>query len=848
MDTRQRLFAALSLALAFQGVLCHNNYGVAEGRYNADIDKLSYGSVSRTSLYYPTNLDKSNSLQEGHRHYYDLKASLCTTALIDRVQGNLEGDKYEQLYLMVELWDLGSQKGDALLSMKEYGKPSVHYDEENGNWTQSPGTHADFSSHNLFLRYHKLTVPVDVEKVVECIRSRTTEKCDSTLWVASIYNAEFWTRLTMVYHIKATCTYPSEMPCERTFGPTAEECNGKGLCVKPKETVQYDMNKQLVDPATGMGKSSSDFWQAAATFMSDEATQDSTRQDSYSQVTVFDNTYNQTLCQCEAFYGNTGCQTTVFELKEGEWRYEVGLSTDQWRYYRYMTQKSSFSNLRTRKYLKIELKRTQGDTILFAKNILDGSIVNGLPHLMDYQTRSDKDSFRNRQDYHYIILDDIDNEYDNQIYYIAVLNNNAQIKMDAKYHIRVQEIILPANGTLGVCGNDCGGLASGECHRRPEGDVCVCNEDYAGQLCEGFLEKLPPQQTYSGMLSAGEIHYYKMEIASDKNMKHYSMSDGFLGPIKWDLIIEFYKDGGQVVVMGNYHDTPSIHSNDFVYTFGVQDENANTTAQNTMLTRPEMEKGVYYIAVFNHNYQNTATVCSYSIRVSLVSNVNLIYGPYIPVVLGVLVAMFLLLLTGVCWKFALRHTSIGKILFNNSTVNARSFSLDALGNPNRNTADLSRDDRRGLSKESINQRPEIKYTLPAGTTDGGDDEPVCSICLSEFRSGDILKRIPNCNHEFHKACIEQWLYQHTSCPMCRVEIMAPPSLEQTPLPHSPQSSPELGEDEGTSTSSGSTSSSGRSTSSSSRPHRVMSIGPPQRPIQERDMAVELQPVVRSMVP
>ena len=59
------------------------------------------------------------------------------------------------------------------------------------------------------------------------------------------------------------------------------------------------------------------------------------------------------------------------------------------------------------------------------------------------------------------------------------------------------------------------------------------------------------------MLSAEEIHYYKMEIASDKNMKHYSMSDGFLGPIKWDLIIEFYKDGGQVVVMGNYHDTPS---------------------------------------------------------------------------------------------------------------------------------------------------------------------------------------------------------------------------------------------------------------------------------------------------
>ena len=48
-----------------------------------------------------------------------------------------------------------------------------------------------------------------------------------------------------------------------------------------------------------------------------------------------------------------------------------------------------------------------------------------------------------------------------------------------------------------------------------------------------------------------------------------------------------------------------------------------------MLTRPEMEKGVYYLAVFNHNWEPSVD-CSYSIRVSLVSNVNLIYGPYIP--------------------------------------------------------------------------------------------------------------------------------------------------------------------------------------------------------------------------
>ena len=766
---------AIFIALFAQNVVAYRGQQYdTSGAYRSVIDALKSsanytGELPLAGLYYPTTLDRSSKLSEGSKVFYELEASLCTTALIDNINGKLDDSVglYEQLYMMIELWDVGVQKGDALLSMRQQSRPELTYNEESGNWTVSPDTHVGFSSHNLFLPYHKLTVPVDMLSVVDCVRSKTAEKCSKILWYVSLYNVEFWTKQGMTFHIKATCTYPSGMPCERTFGPDSKECNGKGLCVKPGASVQYNRNgamTEVLDPANAK--------------------------------TVFRNIYNQTLCQCSAYYGNTGCQTTVFELEENKWRYEAGLATDQWRYYRYIAKQSSLKAMHLRKYLRIELNWSQGDTILFAKNILDGSIVNGLPHLMDYQMRSDKESFRNRQDYHYIILDNIDMKYQNPIYFIAVLNNNAQVKMDAKYHIRVQEIVMPSVSSTGVCGNDCGGVKSGECVRRPDGDKCVCNEDYAGPLCEGHLEKLIPQQFYSGILSAGEIHYYKMEIASDKNMKHYSMSDGFLGPIKWDLIIEFNKDGGQIVVMGNYDETPSIHDNDFVYTFGVQDDN-NSTTQNTMLTRPEMDNGIYYIAVFNHNYQKVETPCSYNLRVSLVSDIDLIYGPYIPVVLGVLVAMFLLLLTAVCWKFALRHTSIGRILFNTNSPNTRSFTFtDGLGNPTNRNPNSSRDNRRGLSKESINQLPEIKYCLPAGEHQG--DEPLCSICLSEFEKDDVLKRIPACNHEFHKACIEQWLFNHTNCPMCRVEINSNPMAPQPPLPHSPsptRSSPELEEDE-----------------------------------------------------
>ena len=142
-----------------------------------------------------------------------------------------------------------------------------------------------------------------------------------------------------------------------------------------------------------------------------------------------------------------------------------------------------------------------------------------------------------------------------------------------------------------------------------------------------------------------------------------------------------------------------------------------------------------------------------------------------------MVAMFLLLLTGVCWKFALRHTSIGRILFNNSHAGARTFSLDGLGRPapgegGEQGNPAGGNQGRGLSKECIARLPEIRYCLPVGECN--EDEPVCSICLSEFEKDDVLKRIPACNHEFHKSCIEQWLCQHTSCPMCRVEIGSEP--------------------------------------------------------------------------
>lgn len=49
-------------------------------------------------------------------------------------------------------------------------------------------------------------------------------------------------------------------------------------------------------------------------------------------------------------------------------------------------------------------------------------------------------------------------------------------------------------------------------------------------------------------------------------------------------------------------------------------------------------------------------------------------------------------------------------------------------------------------------------------------EPVCAICLEEFANGQDL-RIISCFHEFHKECVDPWLLQHRTCPLCMYNII-----------------------------------------------------------------------------
>ena len=44
----------------------------------------------------------------------------------------------------------------------------------------------------------------------------------------------------------------------------------------------------------------------------------------------------------------------------------------------------------------------------------------------------------------------------------------------------------------------------------------------------------------------------------------------------------------------------------------------------------------------------------------------------------------------------------------------------------------------------------------------------CSVCLDEINQ-DTLE-VTECNHRFHRACIQRWLEDHDNCPLCRHQL------------------------------------------------------------------------------
>ncbi|KAG8071155.1 hypothetical protein GUJ93_ZPchr0006g43997 [Zizania palustris] len=79
----------------------------------------------------------------------------------------------------------------------------------------------------------------------------------------------------------------------------------------------------------------------------------------------------------------------------------------------------------------------------------------------------------------------------------------------------------------------------------------------------------------------------------------------------------------------------------------------------------------------------------------------------------------------------------------------------------------------GLDEAAIESIALTRYRAAAGMLGATD----CSVCLSEFRDGELLRLLPKCGHAFHVPCIDTWLRAHVNCPLCRADILHPASAD-----------------------------------------------------------------------
>merc|ERR1712226_750890 len=76
----------------------------------------------------------------------------------------------------------------------------------------------------------------------------------------------------------------------------------------------------------------------------------------------------------------------------------------------------------------------------------------------------------------------------------------------------------------------------------------------------------------------------------------------------------------------------------------------------------------------------------------------------------------------------------------------------------------SENQRRGATPEQIDSLP-LELVV-----DKEEEGSTCNICLEDVQIGDEIRKLPHCSHTFHKQCIDQWLSQVASCPVCKREL------------------------------------------------------------------------------
>ncbi|XP_072477711.1 E3 ubiquitin-protein ligase RNF149 [Notamacropus eugenii] len=62
------------------------------------------------------------------------------------------------------------------------------------------------------------------------------------------------------------------------------------------------------------------------------------------------------------------------------------------------------------------------------------------------------------------------------------------------------------------------------------------------------------------------------------------------------------------------------------------------------------------------------------------------------------------------------------------------------------------------------------HTVKRGDKGIDVDAENCAVCIENYKPKDIVRILP-CKHIFHRTCIDPWLLDHRTCPMCKLDVI-----------------------------------------------------------------------------
>ncbi|XP_043112429.1 RING finger protein 148 [Puntigrus tetrazona] len=94
--------------------------------------------------------------------------------------------------------------------------------------------------------------------------------------------------------------------------------------------------------------------------------------------------------------------------------------------------------------------------------------------------------------------------------------------------------------------------------------------------------------------------------------------------------------------------------------------------------------------------------------------------------------------------------------------------------------EMKRENEKAIAKLEVR-------TLRTGDPEVDSEDVSCVVCTDSFKHHEQVTVLP-CRHLYHKKCIEPWLLEHPTCPMCKFHILKYKIEEESEEPPSSSSS------------------------------------------------------------